>query len=339
MTVDLSTRYLGLELRSPLVVSANPLTREPEAVAKFEEAGAGAIVMPSLFEEEIENEEIELAASLEQGTEGFAEALDYFPEVDTFIGEGDRYLRSLEALKRQASVPIVASLNANSVGGWVRFAKLMSDAGADALELNLYRITVDRNMTAAEVEDEDLELIAAVRAAVNVPLAVKLSPFYSAFANFAGKAVEAGANGLVLFNRFYQPDIDLEELAVVPRVSLSHPSELRLPMRWTAILRPQLGPEVGIAATSGIHSGSDAVKALMVGADVAMLASAVLRDGPGKIADIEAEMRTWLEENEYSSVTQLRGSASQGSVEDPGTFERAQYILSLIHISEPTRLC
>ena len=329
MTVDLSTRYLGLELRSPLVVSANPLTREPEAVAKFEEAGAGAIVMPSLFEEEIENEEIELAASLEQGTEGFAEALDYFPEVDTFIGEGDRYLRSLEALKRQASVPIVASLNANSVGGWVRFAKLMSDAGADALELNLYRITVDRNMTAAEVEDEDLELIAAVRAAVNVPLAVKLSPFYSAFANFAGKAVEAGANGLVLFNRFYQPDIDLEELAVVPRVSLSHPSELRLPMRWTAILRPQLGPEVGIAATSGIHSGSDAVKALMVGADVAMLASAVLRDGPGKIADIETEMRTWLEENEYNSVTQLRGSASQGSVEDPGTFERAQYIRTL----------
>ena len=338
MTVDLSTRYLGLELRSPLVVSANPLTREPAAVAKFEEAGAGAIVMPSLFEEEIENEEIELAASLEQGTEGFAEALDYFPEVDTFIGEGDRYLRSLEALKRQASVPIVASLNANSVGGWVRFAKLMSDAGADALELNLYRITVDRNMTAAEVEDEDLELIAAVRAAVNVPLAVKLSPFYSAFANFAGKAVEAGANGLVLFNRFYQPDIDLEELAVVPRVSLSHPSELRLPMRWTAILRPQLGPEVGIAATSGIHSGSDAVKALMVGADVAMLASAVLRDGPGKIADIEAEMRTWLEENEYSSVTQLRGSASQGSVEDPGTFERAQYIRTLHSWSAPSNL-
>jgi dihydroorotate dehydrogenase (fumarate) len=338
VTVDLSTRYLGLELRSPLVVSANPLTREPEAVAKFEEAGAGAIVMPSLFEEEIENEEIELAASLEQGTEGFAEALDYFPEVDTFIGEGDRYLRSLEVLKKQASVPVVASLNANSVGGWVRFAKLMADAGADALELNLYRITVDRNMTAIDVEEADLELIAAVRAAVNVPLAVKLSPFYSALANFAGKAVEAGANGLVLFNRFYQPDIDLDELAVVPRVSLSHPSELRLPMRWTAILRPQLGPEVGIAATSGIHSGSDAVKALMVGADVAMLASAVLRDGPGKIADIEAEMRAWLEENEYNSVTQLRGSASQGSVEDPGTFERAQYIRTLHSWSAPPNL-
>jgi dihydroorotate dehydrogenase (fumarate) len=335
VTVDLSTRYLGLELRSPIVVAANPLSRELESVAKFEEAGAGAIVMPSLFEEEIENEEIELAASLDQGTEGFAEALDYFPEVDTFIGEGDRYLRALEQIKGRASVPIIASLNANSVGGWVRFAKLMADAGADALELNLYRITVDRGMTAADVEDADLELIAAVRAAVNLPLAVKLSPYYSALSNFAGKVVEAGANGLVLFNRFYQPDIDLDELAVVPRVSLSHPSELRLPMRWTAILRPQLGPGVGIAATSGIHSGGDAVKALMVGADVAMVASAVLRDGPGKIKDIESEMRTWLEANEYSSVTQLRGSASQGSVEDPGTFERAQYIRTLHSWSAP----
>jgi dihydroorotate dehydrogenase (fumarate) len=338
VTVDLSTRYLGLELRSPLVVSANPLTRDPDMVARFEEAGAGAIVMPSLFEEEIENEELELAASLEQGTEGFAEALDYFPEVDTFVGEGDRYLRSLEALKERVSVPIIASLNANSVGGWVRFAKLMADAGADALELNLYRISVDRTKNAVEIEYEDLELIEAVRRAVALPLAVKLSPYYSALANFASKVVEAGANGLVLFNRFYQPDIDLEELAVVPRVSLSHPSELRLPMRWTAILRPQLGPDVSIAATSGIHSGSDAVKAVMVGADVAMMASAVLRDGPTKVTEIETEMRHWLEENEYSSVSQLRGSASQGSVEDPGTFERAQYIRTLHSWSAPAHL-
>ncbi len=337
MTVDLSSRYLGLELRSPIVASASPLTRDPQAVAKIEEAGAGAIVMASLFEEEIENEEIELAASLEQGTEGFAEALDYFPEVDTFIGEGDRYLRALETLKRQASIPVIASLNANSVGGWVRFAKLMADAGADALELNLYRISVDRSRTAADIEDEDLNLIAAVRAAVNLPLAVKLSPYYSSLANFAGRVVEAGANGLVLFNRFYQPDIDLDELAVVPRVSLSHPSELRLPMRWTAILRPQLGPGVSIAATSGIHSGTDAVKALMVGADVAMVASAILREGPGKIADIQLEMKAWLEENEYSSVTQLRGSASQGSVDDPGSFERAQYIRTLHSWNTPAQ--
>ena len=338
MTVDLSTRYLGLELRSPIVASASPLTGDPATVAKIEEAGAGAIVMPSLFEEEIENEEIELAASLDQGTNHFAEALDYFPEVDTFIGEGDRYLRSLESLKGRVSIPVIASLNANSVGGWVRFAKLMADAGADALELNLYRISVDRSHTAADIEDEDLDLIAAVRAAVALPLAVKLSPYYSAMANFASRAVEAGANGLVLFNRFYQPDIDLDELAVVPRVSLSHPSELRLPMRWTAILRPQLGPQVAIAATSGIHSGEDVVKALMVGADVAMIASAILREGPGKIAQIETEMRAWLEENEYTSVTQLRGSASQGSVEDPGTFERAQYIRTLHSWSAPAHL-
>ena len=337
MTVDLNSRYLGLQLRSPIVAAACPMTRDPRAVAKLEAAGAGAIVMPSLFEEEIENEEIELAASLEQGTEGFAEALDYFPEVDTFIGEGDRYLRALETIKGQASIPVIASLNANSVGGWVRFAKLMADAGADALELNLYRISVDRSRTSADIEDEDLDLIAAVRAAVKLPLAVKLSPYYSSLANFAGRVVEAGANGLVLFNRFYQPDIDLDELAVVPRVSLSHPSELRLPMRWTAILRPQLGPEVSIAATSGIHSGTDAVKALMVGADVAMIASAILREGPGRIADIELEMKAWLEANEYSSVTQLRGSASQGSVEDPGTFERAQYIRTLHSWNTPAQ--
>jgi dihydroorotate dehydrogenase (fumarate) len=338
VTVDLSTRYLGLELRSPIVASASPLTRDPAAVARMEEAGAGAIVMPSLFEEEIENEEIELAASLDQGTNHFAEALDYFPEVDTFIGEGDRYLRALESIKGRASVPVIASLNANSVGGWVRFAKLMADAGADALELNLYRISVDRTRTAADIEEEDLDLIAAVRASVNLPLAVKLSPYYSSLANFATRVVEAGANGLVLFNRFYQPDIDLDELAVVPRVSLSHPSELRLPMRWTAILRPQLGPDVAIAATSGIHSGDDVVKALMVGADVAMIASAILREGPGKIAQIEREMRAWLEENEYGSVTQLRGSASQGSVEDPATFERAQYIRTLHSWSAPAHL-
>ena len=338
MTVDLSTRYLGLPLRSPIIASASPITRDPDATARLEEAGAGAIVMPSLFEEEIENEEVELAASLDAGTEGFAEALDYFPEVETFIGEGDRYLRSLERIKGKAGIPIISSLNANSVGGWVRFARLMADAGADALELNLYRISVDRSRTAVDIEEEDLELIAAVRAAVNLPLAVKLSPYYSAMANFASRAVEAGANGLVLFNRFYQPDIDLDELAVVPRVSLSHPSELRLPLRWTAILRPQLGPGVSIAATSGVHSGQDVIKALMVGADVVAMASALLRDGPGKIKAVEAEMRAWLEQNEYTSVSQLRGSASQGKVDDPGAFERAQYIRTLHSWSAPPGL-
>jgi dihydroorotate dehydrogenase (fumarate) len=338
VSVDLTTRYLGLTLRSPIIASASPLTRDPAAAMRLDEAGVGAIVMPSLFEEEIENEQIELTASLEAGSEGFAEALDYFPEVETFIGEGERYLRSLERIRRQVGVPVIGSLNANSVGGWVRYARRMTEAGADALELNLYRVTVDGAVTAADVEAEDLELIAAVRAAVQVPLAVKLSPFYTALANFASRAVAAGADGLVLFNRFYQPDVDLDRLAVVPRVSLSHPSELRLPLRWTAIMRPQLGPNVGIAATSGIHSGEDAVKAIMVGADVVALASVLLREGAGRVADIEAGMRAWLVQNEYSSVAQLRASASQGKVDDPGAFERAQYIRTLHSWTTPPAL-
>ena len=329
MSVDLSTRYLGLQLRSPIVASASPYTRDPQMTVRLEQAGAGAIVMASLFEEEIEAEELQIMRTLEAGTEQFAEALDYFPESTSFSGAGDRYLRDLARIKAAAGIPIIASLNANSTGGWVRYAQSMADAGADALELNLYRVTVDRRRTAADIEAEDLELIAAVRAAVSLPLAVKLSPYYSALAEFAGNAVGAGADGLVLFNRFYQPDIDLDEMAVVPRVSLSHPSELRLPLRWTAILRPQLGSDVSIAASSGIHDGHDAVKALMVGADVAMMTSALLRHGPEHVQTVEAEMRGWLDEHEYGSVGQLRGSASQGNVEDPTAFERAQYIRTL----------
>jgi dihydroorotate dehydrogenase (fumarate) len=304
--------------------------------ARLEQAGVGAIVMASLFEEEIEAEELQIARSLEAGTDQFAEALDYFPETTSSIGAGDRYLHDLERIKAAASIPIIASLNANSTGGWMRYAQLMADAGADALELNLYRVTVDRRRTAADIEADDLELIAAVRAVVSLPLAVKLSPYYSALADFAGNAVAAGADGLVLFNRFYQPDIDLDEMSVLPRVSLSHPSELRLPLRWTAILRPQLGGEVSIAASSGIHDGHDAVKALMVGADVAMMTSALLRHGPAHVQVVEAEMRAWLDEHEYGSVGQLRGSASQGNVGDPTAFERAQYIRTL-HSWTPPR--
>jgi len=338
VTVDLTTRYLGLELRSPLVASASPLTRDPKAARALEEAGAGAIVLHSLFEEEILNEEIELHASLEAGTGHFAEALDYFPEVATFIGEGDRYLRNLSGIKAESSVPVIASLNASSPGGWVRYARLIEEAGADALELNLYHVVADRMRTAADIEAVDLELVAGVRAAVKLPLAVKISPFYSALADFVAQVVKAGANGLVLFNRFYQPDLDLVELKVVPRVDLSHPSDLRLPMRWTAILRPQLGPGVSIAASSGVHSGIDAIKALMVGADVAMMTSALLRQGPAVLCAIEEEMRTWLEEREYESVSQLRGSASQANVADPSSFERAQYMRTLHSWSTPPAL-
>ena len=329
MTVDLTTRYLGLELRSPIVASAAPQNRDPAAVARLERAGVGAVVLPSLFEEEILAEEIGLTRSLEQGTEHFAEALDYFPAIEGFIGAADRYLADLGQVKARATVPIIASLNATSAGGWVRYAQLIQEAGADALELNVYRVAADPTRTAADVESTDLELIAAVRAAITIPLAVKLSPYYSAFAHFAAAALEAGADGLVLFNRFYQPDLDLDSLDVVPSLELSQAWELRLPVRWIAILRPQLGSEVSLAATSGAHSGEDVIKGLLVGADVVMMTSALLRHGPEHVASVEAEVRAWMAEREYESVDQLRASASSATAGDPAAFERANYMATL----------
>jgi dihydroorotate dehydrogenase (fumarate) len=325
MTVDLRTRYLGLELRSPIVASAAPQNGEPTTAGRLERAGVGAIVLPSLFEEEILDEEIELNRSLEQGTEHFAEALDYFPAVPAFVGPADRYLASLARVKARVAVPVIASLNASTAGGWVRTARLIQDAGADALELNLYRVAADPRRTAAEMEAVDLDLIAAVRASVTIPLAIKVSPYYSAFANFAAAAVRCGADGLVLFNRFYQPDLDLETLEVVPRLELSRPWEMRLPVRWIAILRPQLGPGVSLAASSGVQTGTDVVKGLMVGADVVMMTSALLRHGPEHVETVETELRAWMTEREYVSVEQLRGSASQATAENPSAFERANY--------------
>jgi dihydroorotate dehydrogenase (fumarate) len=335
VTVDLRTRYLGLDLRSPIVASAAPDNSDPTKARLLEAAGVGAIVLPSLFEEEILAEEVGLNRSLEQGTEHFAEALSYFPAVDAFIGAADRYLTSLERVKAQAGVPIIASLNATSVGGWVHWARRIQDAGADALELNLYRIAADWRRTGAEVESADLELVAAVRASVTIPLAIKLSPYYSAFAKFATEVSASGADGLVLFNRFYQPDLDLESLEVVPRLNLSQSWEMRLPVRWIAILRPQLGPGVSLAATSGAHTGADVIKGLMVGADVVMMTSALLQHGPEHVRTVETELRAWLTEREYESVDQLRGSASQATVEDPSAFERANYMRTLRSWSAP----
>ncbi|HKH89104.1 MAG TPA: dihydroorotate dehydrogenase-like protein, partial [Acidimicrobiales bacterium] len=325
MNVDLSTRYLGLELRSPLVASPSPLTRDPDSAARLVEAGAAALVLPSLFEEEILEEENELNRTLELGSDQFAEALDYFPAITSYAGTGDQYLDRLRRLKARVAVPVIASLNSSTPGGWVRYARLMQDAGADALELNLYRVAADPSKNAIDMEARDLQVIGGVRAAIDIPLAVKLSPYYSAFASFARRVVDAGADGLVLFNRFYQPDLDLESLDVVARLELSRPSELRLPMRWIAILRPQLPPGVSLAATSGIHGGTDAIKALMVGADVTMMTSALLRQGPGHIRTVEAEILAWMADHEYESVAQLRGSASQAAVENPSAFERANY--------------
>jgi dihydroorotate dehydrogenase (fumarate) len=335
VSVDLRTRYLGLDLRSPIVASSSPLTGKAESARLLEEAGAGAIVLPSLFEEEILNEEIQLTRSLEAGTEQFAEALDYFPAMGAYHGAGDRYLAYLERVRSQAGVPVIASLNATTPGGWVRYAKLMEDAGADALELNLYHVAADPRRTAADIEAADLELVAAVRGSVSIPLAVKLSPYYSALAGFAARAVERGADGLVLFNRFYQPDLDLETLDVVAKVDLSGPAELRLPMRWIAILRPQLPATVSLAATSGVGSGTDVLKALMVGADVAMMTSALLAHGPGHVRVVEDELRAWMVEHQYESVSQLRGSASSRNVEDPSTYERANYMDTLHSWTSP----
>jgi dihydroorotate dehydrogenase (fumarate) len=336
---DLSTRYLGLDLRSPIVASASPLNGEPATARLVEEAGAAAIVLPSLFEEEILHEDVELNRALEQGSEHFAEALDYFPAVESLPQLAtDRYLARLEAIKAQSSVPVIGSLNATSAGGWSRYAALIEAAGADALELNLYHVAADPDRTGADREAADLDIVRSVRAALAIPLAVKLSPYYSAMANFARQVVAAGADGLVLFNRFYQPDLDLDTLDVINRVELSRPWELRLPLRWIAILRPQLGPQVALAATSGVHTGTDVVKALMVGADVAMLTSALLQHGPTHLRTVETELRDWMAEHDYDSVTQLRGSATRATAGDPSAFERANYMRTLHSWTAPPDL-
>ena len=325
----LATSYLGLELRSPLVASAGPFSRQPESALRLQENGAAAIVLPSLFEEEVVNEEVELGRALEQGAENFAEALDYFPAVDTFESTADRYLATVTRMKEQLEVPVIASLNATSGGGWVRYARLIEEAGADALELNLYRLAADPARRGSDMEAGDLEVIRSVRESTGLALAVKISPYYSAFANFALAAVEAGANGLVLFNRFYQPDLDPDAREVLPRLELSQPWELRLPLRWIAILRSHLSGRASLAASSGIGTGRDAAKALLVGADVAMMTSAVLRHGRGHFATVEQELVQWMDANEYTSVSQLRGSVSYAASDDPSAFERANYLKTL----------
>jgi dihydroorotate dehydrogenase (fumarate) len=288
-----------------------------------------------LFEEEIVSEEIGLNSSLEAGAGRFAESLDYFPAIDAIPNVGERYLARLAEIKSACTVPVIASLNASTSGGWVRYARLMQDAGADALELNLYRVAADPAKTAAEMDAADLDLIAAVKKAITIPLAVKLSPYYSAFANFARGAVARGADGLVLFNRFYQPDLDLESLEVVSKVELSSSADLRLPLRWIAIIRPQVGPAVSLAASSGVHTGNDVAKELLVGADVAMMTSALLLHGPGYVHTVETELRAWMLECEYESVAQLRGSASQATAADPSAFERSNYMQTLHSWTSP----
>jgi len=326
--MDLRTTYLNLTLRTPLVVSAcGPLSEDIDNIKRMEDAGASAVVLYSLFEEQLRLETEELDHHMMAGTESFPEALTYFPEPARFrLGPGE-YLEHIQQAKRAVDIPIIASLNGASMGGWVEFAMQVEQAGADALELNIYHIPTDRNLGGAAIEQTYVDIVKAVKSAVTIPVAVKLSPFFSNMANMAKQLDDAGADGLVLFNRFYQPDINLEDLEVQPSVILSTPQALRLPMRWIAILFARI--DADLAATSGIHHAPDVLKMLMAGADVTMLCSTLLVRGVGHIRVIEKEMSDWMEEHWYESVHQLKGSLSQMRCPDPSTFERAQYMRAL----------
>ena len=325
--MDLSTKYLGLNLRTPLVPAASPMSEELDTIKEMEDAGASAVVLYSLFEEQLRQDSAELAHNMEQGTESFAEALSYFPEPEEFRLGPDEYLSHISKAKQAVKMPIIASLNGSSVGGWTQYAKAIQQAGADALELNIYYIPTDMNKTSVEIEQTYLDILRAVKSSVTIPVAVKLSPFFTNFANMAKRLDQCGANGLVLFNRFYQPDIDLESLEIKPNILLSTPMAMRVPLRWIALLFGQM--RANLAATSGIHRASDVLKMLMAGADVTMLCSTLLRHGPRQIGVIERDLIAWMEEHEYESVAQLKGSLSQKNCADPSAFERAQYMKAL----------
>ena len=333
MSVDLRTRYLGLELANPLVPSASPLASRIDTLRQLQDAGAAAVVMQSLFEEQIEHESIQLHGVLEWASDSFPEALSYFPELEDYNTGPDAYLRHLELTKRELRIPVIGSLNGTSTGGWVKYAKLIQDAGADALELNVYFVAADPDMTAQDVEQRYLDLVAEIRSSVEIPLAVKIGPYFSSLGNVARRLSHAGADGLVLFNRFLQPDIDLEALKVDPTLHLSTSDELRLPLRWIAILFGRV--PCSLAATTGVHTAEDAVKLILAGADVTMMASALFREGPEHLGVVLDGVRSWLEDHEYASVAQARGSVSQANVADPVAYARANYMQMLVDFTSP----
>ena len=321
--MDLTTTYMGLQLKNPLVPSASPLSKDLGNIKRMEDAGASAIVMYSLFEEQIAHEQRELDHFLTQGTESFQEAMSYFPETEDFNLGPEEYLEHIRAAKEATGIPIIGSLNGVSAGGWLEYAKKIEEAGADGLELNVYYIPTNANYKAEEIESIYVDDLRRVKEAVKIPVAMKLSPYFSAMANMAKKLDEAGADALVLFNRFYQPDFDLDELEVVPQVNLSVSGEGRLPLRWIAILHGNI--KASMAATTGVHTHLDALKMLMAGADVTMMCSALLHHGPQHLGTVLADLQRWMEEKEYSSVAQMKGSMSQRSVAEPAAFERANY--------------
>jgi len=322
--IDLTTTYLGLKLPSPLVVSASPLSRDIDGICRLEDAGASAVVLYSLFEEQLQQEEVDLHYHLSNGTESFAESLTYFPQPTEFHVGPEGYLNHIRKAKSSVGMPVIASLNGTTLGGWTKFAAEVERAGADAIECNIYFIPTDPNLSSADVEKTYVDIVSAVKSTVRIPVAVKLSPFFSNFTNMAHRLDDAGADALVLFNRFYQPDIDLEELEIRPNVLLSSQQSLRLPLTWIGILYGRL--KASLAATSGVHTAEDVVKLLMVGANVTMLCSSLMRHGINHLRHVERELREWMEEHEYDSVQQMQGSMSQIKCPDPAAFERAQYM-------------
>ncbi len=325
--MNLKTKYLGLDLTNPIVPSASPLSRNLDSMKRLEDAGASAIVMYSLFEEEIVHESAELDHYLHYGTDSYAEALSYFPNAEEYNLEPDMYIDLLRKAKDSLSIPVIPSLNGVTPGGWIKYAKHFEDAGADAVELNVYYIPTDPRLTSHEVEERYLDVLKAVSESIRIPVAVKLSPYFSSLSNVLQRLVGAGANGLVMFNRFYQPDIDLDHLEVAPGVTMSDSSANRLPMRWIAISYGKVN--ASLAATSGIHTAEDVLKLVMAGADVTMMCSALLQHGAQHIGKVLADLTKWMEEHEYESIEQMKGSMSQKSVVDPAAFERANYVKAL----------
>ncbi|MCO6436764.1 MAG: dihydroorotate dehydrogenase-like protein [Phycisphaerae bacterium] len=325
--MDMTTNYLGLQLKNPLVASASPMSRDLGTVRKLEDAGIAAVVVYSLFQEQIEHERDWHTHFEEFGVESYAEATTYLPKIPRFPRGPEQYCDHVRTIKEAVSIPVIASLNGSSIGGWTEYAQKLAQAGADALELNLYYVATDPHESAGDVEQRYLDVLSAVRSAVSIPVALKIGPYFTSLANFAKRLDENGVDGLVLFNRFYQPDIDLESLEIVPDLVLSSPHEMRLPLRWIAVLDAVI--DASLAATTGVYTSTDALKLLMAGADVTMLCAALLRQGPRVVTDMLRGMESWMEEHEYTGVGQLQGSMNQRACEDPSAFERANYMHAL----------
>ncbi len=331
--MDLSTTYMGMTLKNPLVASASPLSEDIGNIKRLEDAGASAVVLYSLFEEQLSHDRMALYHHLSNGTESFAESLTYFPEPPEFHLGPEGYLEHIRRAKQAVKIPIIASLNGSTNGGWTEFAKLMQEAGADAIELNIYYLPTDLDLPGGAVEQTCLDIVESVKWSVTIPVAVKLSPYYSSMANMARRLDDAGADALVLFNRFYQPDIDLQTLDVLPNVLLSKPQALRLPLRWIAILHGRI--RASLAATSGVHTAQDSLKLLMAGANVTMMCSALLKRGIGHLSVTLDEMKMWMEEFEYESVKQMQGSMSHLHTQNPAAYERVQYMRALQSVPAP----